>query len=138
VTYPQNPSQPQLPPTQPGVPQSPYPQRPGPPAFSAPPMVVQQIRPSSTVAVWALVLGLIGLLFGWCMLGLPCLAAVILGHIAVADTKNDAKSGRGMAVAGLILGYVALAPAIIMFFWLVLGAGLSAVPGVGSTATPTP
>lgn len=95
-------------------------------------------RPSSTMAVWALVLGLVGLFAGWCMLGIPCLAAVVTGHLALTDTKNDAKTGRGMAIAGLALGYVALAPAIILFFWLVLGAGAGILGGATAPVTPTP
>jgi Domain of unknown function (DUF4190) len=89
------------------------------------------------LAVWALVTGLVGFFAGWCMLGIPCLAAVILGHAALSDTKNNAKSGRGMAAAGLALGYVALAPAIILFFWLILGSGLAAV-APATTPPPTP
>lgn len=64
-------------------------------------------------------------------IGLP---AVILGHAAAADTRNNAKSGRGMAVAGLALGYVSLAPAIILFFWF----GLALIGGAGGTAVPDP
>jgi hypothetical protein len=71
------------------------------------------------------------------LFGLPCIAAVIVGHVALAETKDDAKTGRGMAVAGLVLGYVALAPAIIFFLWLIAGAGLAFLPG-SPTATPTP
>lgn len=88
-------------------------------------------RPSSTVAVWALVMGVMGVLAGWCMFGLPCLLAVVLGHVALHDTRDEMKSGRGMAVAGLILGYVALLPAVILFFWMVIGgAGAAIAPGV--------
>ncbi|HET6480416.1 MAG TPA: hypothetical protein VFG35_10315 [Actinoplanes sp.] len=36
-------------------------------------------------------------------------------------TLVDAKSGRGVAVAGLALGYVALEAALILFFWIVVG-----------------
>lgn len=92
-------------------------------------------RPSSTVAVWALATGVVGVLAGWCLFGLPCIAAVVLGHLGVNQTKDGAMSGRGMAVTGLILGYVALVPAIIMFVWLVAG-GLAG--GAASVVTPMP
>lgn len=85
----------------------------------------QPIRPSSSVAVWALVLGIVGALVGWCLLGLPSIAAIILGHIGLVETRSGHVSGRGMAVAGLVLGYVAVLPAIVLFFWIALG---SAVP----------
>lgn len=124
-------------PAGPYVPPQQYPSSPVPYGYQQP-MVVQAARPSSALSVWALVLGLVGFFAGWCLLGVPCLAAVVVGHLAVADTKNDMKSGRGMAVTGLALGYVALAPAVILFFWLFLGAGAAMIPGVGATPTAVP
>lgn len=103
-----------------------------------PPYVVMQSPPSSGWAVASLVFGVIGLFTGWCLLGIPCLAAVVMGHVGMAGTKSGRKSGRGMAVAGLVMGYVGLAPAIIVFFWLGVG-GLGAIlPGTVTTPTPTP
>jgi Domain of unknown function (DUF4190) len=125
-------------PLYPSVPQSRVQQTSPPAPVTQQPIIVVPAQPSSGPAVWALVLGLVGLLFGWCMLGLPCVAAVIVGHVAIADTKNDQKTGRGMAVAGLALGYISLAPALFLFLWLVLGAGMALVPGVDPTVTPTP
>jgi hypothetical protein len=95
--------------------------------------VMVPVRPSSTVAVWALVTGVVGVIAGWCLLGLPCVAAIILGHIGVNQTKNDAMTGRGMAVAGLVLGYVAMIPAVILFFWMVAG-GLTGGAGAATTS----
>ncbi|MFI5938102.1 DUF4190 domain-containing protein [Actinoplanes sp. NPDC051494] len=83
-----------------------------------------------------MVMGIVGLLAGWCLLGLPCIAAVILGHIETAATANGARSGRGMAVAGLVMGYIGVLPAVIVFFWLVFGAG-AAVVSPTPTATPS-
>lgn len=94
-------------------------------------LVVQPTRPASTVAVWALITGVVGVLAGWCLLGVPCIAAVVLGHVGMAQTKDGRLSGRGMAVAGLVLGYVALIPAVILFFWMVLG-------GIGAAVSPSP
>jgi hypothetical protein len=123
----------------PPVPYQPQPMPPAVPLGYGNPVVFAPARPSSTSAVWALVLGLVGFFAGWCLLGIPCLLAVIVGHVALSDTKDDAKTGRGMAVAGLALGYVALAPAIILFFWIVLGGVLGGVGvAVTPTVTPTP
>jgi uncharacterized protein with PQ loop repeat len=36
-------------------------------------------------------------------------AAVITGHIALAQLKTEPKSGRAMALAGLIVGYATIA-----------------------------
>ncbi|AGL14711.1 hypothetical protein L083_1201 [Actinoplanes sp. N902-109] len=84
-----------------------------------------------------MVTGIIGLLAGWCLLGLPCLAAVALGHIGLSETRNNARSGRGMAVAGLVMGYLGVLPAIILFFWLIMG-GAAAVISHPFAPTPTP
>jgi hypothetical protein len=129
----------QVPPVVSGQPyQQAYPASPVPYGYGQPPIMVAAQPPSSGYAVWALVVGLVGIFAGWCLLGIPCLAAVILGHAALSDTKNGVKSGRGMAVAGLALGYISLAPAIILSFWLFLGAGAALLPGVDATPTPTP
>lgn len=125
-------------PAGPYLPQQQYPASPVPYGYAQPAIVVAAHRPTSSWAVWALVVGLVGIFAGWCMLGIPCVAAVILGHAALSDTKDNVKSGRGMAVGGLALGYIALVPAIILFFWLFLGAGAALLPGVDATPTPTP
>lgn len=93
------------------------------------------VAPSSTVSVWAMVLGIVGVFGGWCLLGLPNLAAIVLGHVGLNDTKDGRKSGRGMAITGLVTGYVMILPAVILFFYMVLGA--AATPFVPTpTATP--
>ncbi|MFM1973049.1 MAG: hypothetical protein RLZZ345_133 [Actinomycetota bacterium] len=46
-------------------------------------------------------------------------AAVITGHIALAQLKTEPKSGRGLALAGLIVGYATIA------FWVIAGIGLT-------------
>jgi hypothetical protein len=48
-------------------------------------------------------------------------AAVITGHIALAQLKTEPKSGRALAIAGLIVGYSTIA------FWIVATIGLSAL-----------
>ncbi|MFT4258914.1 DUF4190 domain-containing protein [Microbacterium sp.] len=65
-------------------------------------------RPSSGLAIASLVCGLSGLVLFW--LFLPVLAsfvAVITGHMALRQTKeNPVLAGRGMAITGLITGYI--------------------------------
>ncbi len=46
-------------------------------------------------------------------------AAVITGHIALAQLKTEPKSGRALAIAGLIVGYATIA------FWIFAAIGLS-------------
>jgi hypothetical protein len=40
----------------------------------------------------------------------PCLLAVIFGHVGMARTRSGEMAGHGMAVAGLVLGYVFVLP----------------------------
>lgn len=42
------------------------------------------------------------------------LAAIICGHIALSQIKRTGQSGRGLAIAGLILGYLGLVGGIIV------------------------
>ena len=41
--------------------------------------------------------------------GIGSVLAVIFGHIALAQVREGSRSGRGMAIAGLVLGYVGMA-----------------------------
>lgn len=125
----------------PVVPGSPAPQPPVtgpyPPQPVYPPQVVMAVQPpTSGLAVTSLVMGIIGLLGGWCLLGIPCVLAVICGHAGLAATNGNARSGRGLAVAGLVMGYICVIPAIVVFFMI---GGLGVIGGITSpTPTVTP
>ena len=48
------------------------------------------------------------------------LAAIITGHIALSQIKKTGEQGRGLAIAGLIIGYIGLVVGIIvLIFWIV-------------------
>jgi hypothetical protein len=66
-----------------------------------------------------MVLGIVGILFGWCSLGIPSLLVIVFGHLGLNETKTGAKTGRGMAIAGLILGYVCLIPTVLITIWVI-------------------
>jgi len=78
----------------------------------------QYARRTSALAVASLVLSIL-----W-VVGIGSLLAVLFGHWALADTRDDpAVQGRGMAVAGLVIGYVSLGfTALIMVAYAVGGA----------------
>ena len=44
-------------------------------------------------------------MFFWLLTGIP---AIVLGHIARRQIRQTGEAGDGMALAGLILGYVGL------------------------------
>lgn len=46
------------------------------------------------------------------------LGAVITGHIALGQIKRTGEGGRGLALAGLILGYIGLVVGLlVVIFW---------------------
>ena len=71
------------------------------PVGYAPPGMYPQQR-TSAAAVTSLIFGILGCLV------VTGLIAVITGIIGISATKNPAVKGRGMAIAGLILGLVGM------------------------------
>lgn len=45
--------------------------------------------------------------------GFGAVAGVITGHVALAQLKKDGKQGRGLAIAGLVVGYAGIGFAIV-------------------------
>lgn len=64
--------------------------------------------PTSGLAVASLITGIAGIVLSFAVFPLlASIAAVITGHMALKQIRqNSAVGGRGMAIAGLILGYV--------------------------------
>jgi hypothetical protein len=77
-----------------------------PPPPPAPP-VSQPVPRTAPAAIWSLVLAVLSFTCGWLFTAIP---AVICGHIARAKIRKSrgALRGKGIATAGLILGYIAL------------------------------
>ena len=94
-------------------------------------------------SVWAIVSLIAGVLAWLGIFGLGGLAAVITGHIAKNEIKKSAGSlsGDGLATAGLVLGYLNLALALvgICFFVLIMvgaiGAPLLCLPFMNEMQT---
>ena len=79
-------------------------------------------RPTNGFAIAALVLGILWIFWVGSVL------AIIFGHIATnqIDQSGGAQGGRGMAVAGFVLGYIGVGIFMIVFVlpWLfILAAG---------------
>jgi len=72
-----------------------------------PPPVPQPVARTSPVAIWTLVLAILSFTCGWLFTAIP---AVICGHIARSKIRKScgALRGKGIATAGLLLGYVAV------------------------------
>jgi hypothetical protein len=89
---------------------TPRPRYPVPLPPPTPVMVQYQPRPATNgLAVTACIAGLIW--FWW----IGSLAAIVFGHAALGQIKrsNGWQTGRGMAIAGLVLGYLEIAGLLI-------------------------
>lgn len=84
-------------------------------------------RPTNALAWVSL-----GLAVGAMLLGtLASIAAVICGHIARRQIRETGQQGDGLAVAGLVVGYLGIAVSVLLVvFFVVLfaGFGISTVP----------
>lgn len=103
-----------------------------PPPYYQPYPVIVAPPPTSGYATAAVVFGILSLLGGWCAIFPPFLA-VLFGHLGRFDTRNGRRGGRGSATAGLILGYICLAPMVVTIAALVIGAA-----GAQPSTTTTP
>ena len=93
----------------------------------SPSAVVVKTEP---LAIWSFVLSLLALACCGFILGIP---GVICGHLALSKIQKEPQlQGRGLATAGLIIGYVAIA------FWLiyvVFFGGLSFLKSISHSGT---
>jgi|WetSurMetagenome_2_1015567.scaffolds.fasta_scaffold10646_4 hypothetical protein len=91
---------------------------------AAPPSAAPLPR-TSGLAVASLILGTVAICGAWlcCGMGFPTSAlAIILGHVAASKIHRAGGrlDGRGMAIAGLIMGYIGLLLQIlIILLWIV-------------------
>lgn len=79
---------------------------------------------SNGLAIASLICGIIALVFCWGYLVLPLLAgipAVITGHLALKKVKSDPTlGGKGLALTGLITGYVGIGLGLIIGAFFVI------------------
>ena len=78
---------------------------------------MNQIRKTSNLAITSLVSGILG----WTLLPfLGAIVAVITGHMARSEIRksNGELDGDGLAVAGLVLGWLSLALVVVGVFIL--------------------
>lgn len=53
--------------------------------------------------------------------GFGVIAAIITGHISLAQIKRSGENGRGLAIAGVVIGYVSIG------LWIIGGLGMLAL-----------
>jgi hypothetical protein len=88
---------------------------PAPAARLARPTFVRQRASTNGLAIASLV---VGLLWMW---WIGSVLAVVFGHVALNQIARSGQSGRGLAIAGLVLGYVGLATMLVTIFVVALG-----------------
>lgn len=111
------------PPVYPPPPPSGYPYQTGYPYDPYDPY--RQLKPTGTngKAIAALVTSAAGLM----CCGLPSIAGIILGIIAMRETKRTGQDGFGLAVAGVVLGGVVVA-LVLLYIVFVIIVSASGVP----------
>jgi len=123
VDYP--PGYPAFPPPVYGVPYpGGYPVSPGYPYPGDPYDPYRQLKPPGTngKAIAALVSSIAGIM----CCGVSAIAGIILGIIAMKETKRTGQDGFGLAVAGVAIGGVVIAFVVVYFVFMVLIAATSA------------
>jgi hypothetical protein len=116
----------------PGYPSAPdanagYPQQPAPYGYAAPAYPYAAAPKTNALAITSLVAAIAGFVI------LPFIAsivAVITGHISLRQLRTSGEGGRGMALAGTIVGWVGVAGGILFIIlmivlWSVAFAGIS-------------
>lgn len=92
--------------------------------------------PTSGLAVTSGIMGIVGILGGWCLCGIPCILAIVLGHLATRETRSGARGGHGWAMTGLVTGYLVVGPAILFSIFYVFLGGLGLATGAFSDFVP--
>lgn len=96
-----------------------------------PPSSLTPPPPNSTrtsgLAIWSLVLGIVGLL---CLPLIPAIIAVICGHKALSAVRRSQGmlTGRGLAIAGLVTGYIGLVASVVLVIAALGFFGAVAIP----------
>lgn len=107
-----------------------------PPAYPAPPAQPYASYPprspkpkTNGLAIASMVLGILSLVFfcAWFFPVMPILA-VVFGHIALSQIRKQGTAGRGMAIAGLVTGYIGLAITVVMIILMIIGTVTSPTP----------
>jgi len=113
--------------TNPPLPPVPSPGQGPPPVYPAGPQ-------TNGLAVASLVLGIVSLACSHCITAIP---GVILGHVALKQIRasGGTQTGEGMAIAGLVTGYISLGiVALVVLAYVVIGLLMFLFAAVGATA----
>lgn len=82
-----------------------------------PPGWVPASRGTNGLSIAALVLGIVWVYW------IGSILAVIFGHISLSQIKRTGQGGKGMAIAGLVLGYLGLAMLVLVIIGVAVTGG---------------
>jgi hypothetical protein len=68
------------------------------------------------MAIASMVLGILWLYW------IGSVLALVFGYVALSQIRKNSQSGRGMAIAGVVLGWVGVATLILMIIFIIVGA----------------
>lgn len=93
---------------------------------AAPVYVYQQVAPTNSSAIVALVLGLVSFTSSFFLAGI---VGIVVGHIARSQIKSRGERGNGMAVTALWLSYISVL--FWVTFWLLYFGVIALMIGLG-------
>lgn len=82
---------------------------------------------TNSLAIVAFVLSLFGFISG-----LGFIAGIICGHISLSQIKRSHESGRGLAIAALVIGYVMVVLGIVLIALLIIALVILAATNGGT------
>ena len=103
------------------------------PPQQQPPGSYAVARPTNTLAIVSLALGIAGYVVLPFLAGI---AAIVTGHMARGQIKQTGEAGNGFALAGLILGYVNVALSVLTVVVIVIVAVIIGAAAVHNGSNP--
>ncbi len=103
----------------------------GPPGYAADPYdPYRPLKPPGTngKAIASLVTSVVGFL----LCGFPAIAGIILGIIAMRETKRTGQDGYGLAIAGVVVGGVVIVLYVLYVVFVIMLAASNSTPYVNS------
>ena len=87
-------------------------------------------RKAPGFAVASLSTGVAGLVLAACLSFFPVLPvlAFVFGHLAMSRINREYLPGRGLAIAGLVTGYIGLALSVLLLILILIGTFTSPTP----------
>jgi hypothetical protein len=94
----------------------------------AEPMGGTAAKPDNKRALWALILGIVGIIC--CNLAAPFAWYMGRNEVKAIDAGQSAKENRGMALAGMILGIIGTILLVLGLIWIVFFGGMAVISGM--------